>query len=173
MNAYGINRFTATMNITVPAHMIVIGSGKRRRRQHPVRRSLRCGLPAKTLHLHLGQAEFSRHHRGRQSSRNSRAMKPALDLHVFFKPRIRSMASRRTPPPRQGIHYYVTPLRPAAFDHAESGRDSRMTPCPPPGRRKSPAIASRAVTEKVNYRLLANTIAHQWWGAVGQSGFPG
>ena len=26
------------------------------------------------------------------------------------------------------------------------------------------AIASRAVTEKVNYRLLANTIAHQWWG---------
>jgi aminopeptidase N len=26
------------------------------------------------------------------------------------------------------------------------------------------AIASRAVTEKVNYRLLANTISHQWWG---------
>ena len=28
VNAYGINRFTATMNITVPAHMTVIGSGK-------------------------------------------------------------------------------------------------------------------------------------------------
>src|SRR5713101_5035356 len=28
VNAYGINRFTATMNITVPAHMVVIGSGK-------------------------------------------------------------------------------------------------------------------------------------------------
>ena len=26
------------------------------------------------------------------------------------------------------------------------------------------AIASRAITEKVQYRLLANTIAHQWWG---------
>jgi aminopeptidase N len=26
------------------------------------------------------------------------------------------------------------------------------------------AISSRAVTDKVNYRLLANTIAHQWWG---------
>src|SRR5438445_5320099 len=26
-------------------------------------------------------------------------------------------------------------------------------------------IASRAVTEKINYRLLANTVAHQWWGA--------
>src|SRR5437764_3469345 len=28
VNVYGINRFTATMNITVPAHMLVIGSGK-------------------------------------------------------------------------------------------------------------------------------------------------
>src|ERR1700736_5449503 len=28
VNDYGMNRFTATMNITVPAHMIVIGSGK-------------------------------------------------------------------------------------------------------------------------------------------------
>src|SRR5947207_10028703 len=28
VNAYGINRFTATMNVTVPAHMTVIGSGK-------------------------------------------------------------------------------------------------------------------------------------------------
>src|SRR5580704_18130064 len=28
VNGFGINRFTATMNITVPAHMVVIGSGK-------------------------------------------------------------------------------------------------------------------------------------------------
>src|SRR5882762_11128879 len=28
VNAYGINRFTATMNITVPSHMLVVGSGK-------------------------------------------------------------------------------------------------------------------------------------------------
>ena len=28
VNAYGINRFTATINVTVPAHMLVIGSGK-------------------------------------------------------------------------------------------------------------------------------------------------
>jgi aminopeptidase N len=28
------------------------------------------------------------------------------------------------------------------------------------------AVASRAISEKVNYRLLANTIAHQWWGVT-------
>src|SRR5215470_3869141 len=27
VNAFGINRFTATINVTVPAHMIVVGSG--------------------------------------------------------------------------------------------------------------------------------------------------
>ena len=26
------------------------------------------------------------------------------------------------------------------------------------------ALSSRAITEKTNYRLLADTIAHQWWG---------
>ena len=25
-------------------------------------------------------------------------------------------------------------------------------------------LAGRAITEKINYRLLANTISHQWWG---------
>src|SRR5579872_2561827 len=28
VNAYGLNRFTSTINVTVPAHMLVIGSGK-------------------------------------------------------------------------------------------------------------------------------------------------
>ena len=28
------------------------------------------------------------------------------------------------------------------------------------------AIAGRAFSQKVNYRLLANTIAHQWWGTM-------
>lgn len=28
------------------------------------------------------------------------------------------------------------------------------------------ALASRTITDKVNYRLLANTIARQWWGAL-------
>jgi hypothetical protein len=27
------------------------------------------------------------------------------------------------------------------------------------------AVASRAIGDKLNYRLLANTIAHQWWGS--------
>ena len=64
---YGVNRFTSTISVTVPAHMVAIGSGKepsaaataataRRRR---AARSRDCQL--QDFHLHLGQAEFSGH----------------------------------------------------------------------------------------------------------------
>src|SRR5207247_8274072 len=33
-----------------------------------------------------------------------------------------------------------------------------------PGGPGAGSTASRAINERVNYRLLANTIAHQWWG---------
>ena len=33
------------------------------------------------------------------------------------------------------------------------------------GRRRWRRSRAGPVTEKINYRLLANTIAHQWWGA--------
>jgi len=64
VSGYGLNRFTATISITVPAHMMVIGSGKSTVADNPPqknptatgcrRRHLRC----------IRQAEFSWHHRG-------------------------------------------------------------------------------------------------------------
>ncbi len=55
VNGYGINRFTATMNITVPAHMVVIGSGKESEGVPlPPKKGAVAGLPTKTLQLHLG-----------------------------------------------------------------------------------------------------------------------
>src|SRR5277367_358758 len=49
VNAYGINRFTATMNITVPAHMVVIGSGKESEGVPlPAKKGAVTGLPTKT-----------------------------------------------------------------------------------------------------------------------------
>ena len=65
VNAYGINRFTATMNITVPAHMIVIGSGKEGPGSAPATKRPARRFAHQDLRLHLGQAQFSRHHRGR------------------------------------------------------------------------------------------------------------
>ena len=68
VNAYGINRFTATMNITVPAHMLVIGSGKETAGQRH-RGQASCRLSAyQDFLFHLGQTQFPRHHRGRHLS---------------------------------------------------------------------------------------------------------
>src|SRR4029077_1028544 len=49
VNAYGINRFTATMNITVPAHMMVIGSGKEAPGSAPATKRPAGALPTKTF----------------------------------------------------------------------------------------------------------------------------
>ena len=65
VNAYGINRFTATMNITVPAHMMVIGSGKESPGSCPCNQAACRRSAHQDLRLHLGQTQFSRHHRGR------------------------------------------------------------------------------------------------------------
>ena len=49
VNAYGINRFTATMNITVPSHMLVIGSGKESQSNTPPpKKAATAGAPART-----------------------------------------------------------------------------------------------------------------------------
>ena len=41
-----------------------------------------------------------------------------------------------------------------------------MTPCPCGGRRKLRRLATRDISEKTNYRFLADAIGHQWWGAT-------
>jgi hypothetical protein len=63
VNAYGINRFTATMNITVPAHMVVIGSGKETAgATAPSKKATASALTYQDLQLYLGQTEFPRDH---------------------------------------------------------------------------------------------------------------
>ena len=39
------------------------------------------------------------------------------------------------------------------------------TLCPPTGRRRLPPLPAARIGDKTDYRLLANTIAHQWWGS--------
>ena len=57
---YGVNRFTATISVTVPAHMVVIGSGKEAAAATAKKaRGRDCEL--QDLHLHVGQAEFPGH----------------------------------------------------------------------------------------------------------------
>ena len=163
VNAYGINRFTSTINITLPAHMIVIGSGKESEVSNPAPKKAVAGaLPTKTYSFVSDKPSFP----GTiiagvfQEYKSSEA---GMDLHVFFKPLHQAYAATYAETAVKEFTYFITlygPLPDATLRVVELPDDTVPSAWAP----QVAAIASRAVTERVNYRLLANSIAHQWWG---------
>ncbi len=163
VNAYGINRFTATINITVPAHMTVIGSGKETVTDTPAPKKVVAGaLPTKTYTFVWDKPSFP----GTIVAGLFQEFKSndgGLDLHVFFKPIHQSLGALYAETAVKEFTYFVTlysPLPNTTLRVVELPDDTVPTAWAP----EIAAIASRGITPKVNYRLLANTIAHQWWG---------
>ncbi len=163
VNAYGTNRFTATMNITVPAHMVVIGSGREAATTGPPPKKLAAGaLPTKTYTFVWDKPSFP----GTIIAglfQEFKSNEAGMDLHVFFKPVHQNLGAMYAETAVQEFTYYVTLYGPApstTLKVVEIPDDTVPAAWAP----EIAAIASRAVTERVNYRLLANTIAHQWWG---------
>ena len=137
VNAYGINRFTATMNITVPAHMMVIGSGKETPGSAPAAKRPVGALPTKTFSFTWDKPSFP----GTIVAgifQEFKSDEAGLDLHVFFKPAHQAMGATYATTAVKEFTYYVTLYGARAFHHAEEWSRFRMTPCPRPGRRKSP-----------------------------------
>jgi aminopeptidase N len=163
VNAYGINRFTATMNITVPAHMVVIGSG--RETSGGASASKKTGastLPTKTFTFVWDKPSFP----GTIVAGTFQEFKSdeaGVDLHVFFKPVHQNLGAMYAETAIKEFTYYVT-LYGAAPSTSLKVVELPDDTVPSAWAPEIAAVASRAVTEKVNYRLLANTIAHQWWG---------
>ncbi len=163
VNAYGINRFTATMNITVPAHMIVIGSGKEAPGSAAVAKRPAGALPTKTFAFAWDKPSFP----GTIVAgifQEFKSDEAGLDLHVFFKPAHHTLGASYANTAVKEFTFYVT-LYGAAPSTTLKVVEIPDDTVPAAWAPEIAAISSRAVTEKVNYRLLANTIAHQWWGA--------
>jgi len=163
VNGYGINRFTATMNITVPAHMVVIGSGKQSEGVPvPAKKGAVAGLPAKTYTFTWDKPSFP----GTIIAGTFQEFKSdeaGVDLHVFFKPNHQNLGPQYASTAVKEFTYFVTlyGVPPSNRLRVVEIPDDTLPSAWAP---EIAAIASRAVTEKINYRLLANTIAHQWWG---------
>jgi aminopeptidase N len=163
VNAYGINRFTATMTVTVPAHMVVIGSGKQVPGTATVtKKPVPGALPTKTYTFTWEKPSFP----GTIVAGTFQEFKSdeaGLDLHVFFKPAHQNQGASYASTAVKEFTYYVT-LYGAAPSTTLKVVELPDDTVPAAWAPEIAAIASRAVTEKVNYRLLANTISHQWWG---------
>jgi len=164
INAYGVNRFTATINVTVPAHMIVIGSGTVTEGKEPALKGAPPSSgPNKTFILKYDKASFPgtivAGSFGDFSSTDA-----GIDLHVYFKPLHKDLASAYAETAVKEFTYFITLFGPPSSNVLRIVELPDGT-VPSAWAPQFAALASRGITPKTNYRLLANTLAHQWWGA--------
>lgn len=163
VNGYGLNRFTSTISITLPAHMLVIGSGKETVSDvASAKKPAASVLPTKTFTFVSDKPSFPgtivagifQEHKSDEAG---------MDMHVYFKPTHQSIAPAYTTTAVQEFTYYITlfgPLPSQRLNLVELPADTLPYTWAP----EIVGLAGPSITEKTNYRLLANGIAHQWWG---------
>ena len=156
---YGTNRFTSTITVTVPSHMVVIGSGKESMGSTPKKATI---ANSKTFMFKWDKPSFP----GTIIAGTFQEFKSdeaGLDLHVYFKPVHKDLGAEYASTAIKEFTYFVT-----QYGNAPSTRlkivEIPDETVPSAWAPEIAAIATRGISEKVNYRLLANTIAHQWWG---------
>jgi len=148
---YGLDRFTSTINITAPASTVLIGSGA-------------PSTAARTA--------------GGKTTATFTWTKPSFPGTVIAGPFFDT--------PNGNVHVYLRndklKLGPAYAEQCAKALEFFASIYGPmPGTRLNlvelpddtvpswwapeiAAVATRDITDKTNYRLLADTIAHQWWG---------
>ncbi len=164
VNGYGTNRFTATINVTVPSHMVVVGSGKETVTDgsSAPRKGSADSEPVKTYTFVWDKPSFP----GTiiaGAFQEYKSDEAGIDLHIFFKPVHQNSGPVYTESALKEFTYFETLYGPAmstTLRVVEIPDDTVPAAWAP----EIAALASRAITDRVNYRLLANTIAHQWWG---------
>ena len=163
VTGYSFNRFTSTISVTVPAHMVAIGSGKQTVSDSAAsKKPNSSGLPNKTFTFVSDKPSFP----GTIVAgvfQEYKSDEAGIDLHVFFKPTHQKLGAEYATTAIQEFTYYITlygvPLS-SKLNVVEIPDDTVPSSWAP----EIAAISGHTITEKVNYRLLANTIAHQWWG---------
>ena len=163
VSGYGLNRFTSTISITLPAHMLVMGSGKSTvSNVAPAKKAAATVLPTKTFTFTYDKPSFPgtiiagvfQEHKSDEAG---------LDLHVYFKPTHQSVAPAYTTTAVQEFTYFTTlygPLPSTRLNVVELPGDTLPLAWAP----EMVGLGSPSITEKTNYRLLADGVAHQWWG---------
>jgi tetratricopeptide (TPR) repeat protein len=161
VSAYGIDRFTATINVTVPAHMLVIGSGSTSMVAAPALK-VATGGPTKTYSLKYDKASFPGTIVAGDFG-DFASTEAGIDLHIYFKPAHKELASAYAETAVKEYTYFITLYGVPSSNVlrvVELPDDSVPSAWAP----ELAALANRGITPKTNYRLLANAIAHQWWG---------
>ena len=163
VSAYGIDRFSSTINLTVPAHMMVIGSGTITTETAPALKGAATGSTEnKTYSLKYDKQSFPGTIVAGDFG-DYASTEAGIDLHVYFKPVHKDLASAYAQTAVKELTYFITLYGPTTSNVlrvVELPDDTVPSAWAP----ELAALASRGITPRTNYRLLANAIAHQWWG---------
>ena len=182
MVGYGTNRFTSTISVTVPAGYTVIGSGKQ------------SAGPAPDVEEEAAPTKGAAHKSSAAAAKNStggdKTTTFTYEEHSSFPGTIivGKYVQTKSSEGGLGINIYTTAEhKSAAENYAETATKEFFfftstfgTPfnqnlsvvelpndtVPSAWAPEIAAIAGRNFTDKGNYRLLANTIAHQWFGTM-------
>ena len=163
VSSYGIDRFSSTINVTVPAHMMVIGSGSIGPGTAPTLKGASTGsAESKSYTLKYDKASFPGTIVAGDFG-DYASTEAGIDLHVYFKPLHKDLAAAYAETAIKEFTYFITLYGPPPSNVlrvVELPDDTVPSTWSP----DLAAMASRGITQRTNYRLLANAIAHQWWG---------
>lgn len=155
VSGYGLNRFTATMNITVPAGWKVAGSGVTNPIPKPQGNKVTWNFvwnkPSFPGTIIAGEFEEFIQRSG------------GLMVRAYVKPDKKDFAPAYVESALKELEFFSSLFGPApstTLNLVELPNDTLPTAWAP----ELAAMADRAFVEKTNYRLLANTVARQWWG---------
>ena len=155
VTSYGIDRFTSTINVTAPAGTTVVGSGSVK--------------PEKAAPAGKVTASFSWQKAGFPGSIFAGPFQDSVfgggNMHVYFTANKKNFAPIYGDTALKELEYFSTIYGPAPspmLKLVELPNDTVPSWWAP----EICAIASRDISQKTNYRLLADSVAHQWWGGV-------
>ncbi len=153
VSAYSVNRFTATMIITVPSDEAVIASGK-------------IGIPDRQLGKATYTYTYDKPSFPGTVIAGPYVVQPAtavgVDMAIYLKPGHENLAGPYTDTAARILTFYSDvfgPLPKAHLNLVEIADDTVGGYTAP----DMVALASRGFTNPVNYRLLAQELSHLWW----------
>ncbi len=148
---YGIDRFTSTINVTAPAGVTIIGSGLvPASKQAPAGKTLatfnyqKPGFPGTIVAGPFVESDSG-------------------TVRVFVHQNKKQYAAAYADSAVKEMEYFSSIYGPATtpFLRVVELPDDTVPAWWAP---EIAALSTRDIQEKTNYRLLADTIAHQWWG---------
>ncbi len=183
MSGYGTNRFTSTISVSVPTGYSVIGSGKQSSGEFPslgeagasskaARKSV-TREPSGQLSSPAGNKVYTFTYDKPSSPGTiligkyavTKSNEGGLEVTVYTSEQNKPYAEQYADSASKAFFFYTSQFGPAYANRlslVELPNDTVPSAWAP----EIAAIASRSFNQKVNYRLVANSVAHQWWGTM-------